>query len=113
MFAKSSLKDIQYYNEENNKVIECLEKAVNNGVREVTIPYFLKNTGIKQRKLYDCIHELIDLDILDIKEYSICPQCLYHNVLKDTYLNRCERCKSVYSPEKTLEKFKFTSRWNK
>lgn len=107
MFVKSSLMDIQFYNEETKKVIECLEKALDDGFKEVTIPYLLKNTDIKQRKLYDCIHELIDLNIIDIKEYSICPQCLFHNLLKDTYFNKCERCKSVYSPDRTLEKFKF------
>lgn len=106
MFARNSLESINFYNKENIELSKILLSLVDEGITEITVPYILKLSKISQFKIYDCLHELLDLKILSLSEYSICPYCYWHNDNKDIKLTRCKRCKNVYSPESIVEKFK-------
>lgn len=106
MCVKNYLESINFYNKENKEIIKILEALVDNGINEVTVPYILKVSKINQFKIYECLHELLDLKILNLVEYSICPYCYLHNDNKDIKLTTCKRCKNVYSPENVIEKFK-------
>lgn len=106
MFARNSLEGINFYNQENKELSKILLSLIDEGVYEFTVPYILKISKISQFKIYNCLHELLDLKIVILGEYSICPYCYWHNNNKDIKLTRCKRCKNVYSPENIVEKFK-------
>lgn len=106
MYAENFLEDMNCYSEEANKIVECVKRANESGRVEVTLPYLLKNTKISQFKFYDTLHLLLDYEILDMVEYSVCPQCQHFNYLNDGNKTRCSKCKNVYYPERIVEKIK-------
>ncbi|MCE5220899.1 MAG: hypothetical protein LLF98_06415 [Clostridium sp.] len=112
MFVKNSLMGIDYcsFIEKNKELVNVFNSAINNGLLELTIPYLLKNTHIQQLELYDNIHELLEFNILEIKEYSICPHCTNQDVYKETDMVRCSKCKHVYSTNNIIEKFKLVNK---
>ncbi|WP_459482141.1 hypothetical protein [Clostridium saccharoperbutylacetonicum] len=108
MLAKNSLMGINYHDfiEKYKELIDSFNSASDNGLLELTIPYLLKNTNIKQLELYKEIHELLEMNVLEMKEYSICPHCSNQDVYKEKDKVRCDRCKQVYGTSNTIEKFK-------
>lgn len=88
-------------------IISQFNKAYEKGIRNVPISCLLKDTGISQRELYNGIHDLLELEVLSKKEYSVCPYCLRENEVRKNQVNyKCSRCGKYYIPEYFVEKFK-------
>ncbi|WP_058229472.1 hypothetical protein [Clostridium butyricum] len=112
MCVKNSLMGINHCNfiEKYKELINVFNSASNNGLSELTIPYLLKNTDIQQLELYDKIHELLETNVLEVKEYSICPYCSNQDTYKENDVVRCSKCKRVYETNNIIEKFKLINK---
>ncbi len=105
MYAKDSLMDMNCA-----EIIRIFKEAHKKGIIELTIPYLLKNTDIRQLDVYDAVHKLIFLKILDIIEYSICPYCSTEEIYKENSRKLCSRCRRNYVTDNTIEKLKIISK---
>mgnify|MGYP005849530297 CR=1 FL=1 len=106
MYAKNSFMDMKYSNKNCKKIIDFFEKAYKNNIKELTITFLLHSTTIDQIELYEAIEELLELEVLDLKEYSICPNCSNQDNFNNNVTKRCSYCKSVYIPNNIVEKLK-------
>lgn len=107
MFVKNSSMSISYLEIIKNykELIDNFICANDNGVEYISISYLLKNTKISQTKLYDQMHELLEMNILDMKEFTTCPYCSFDNIFKNNN-TRCCKCKNLFTPNNIMEKFK-------
>ncbi|NFI92675.1 hypothetical protein FDA47_17145 [Clostridium botulinum] len=107
MFVKNSSMSISYreFIKDYKYIIDKFVCANANGVEYISMSYLLKNTKISQTKLYDQMHELLEMNILDMKEFTTCPYCSFDNVLKNNNI-RCCKCKNLFNPNNIIEKFK-------
>ena len=106
MCAKNSLMDMEYTSKNCKKIIDIFEKAYKNYIEELTIAFLLNNSTIDQIELYEAIEELLELEVLDLNEYSICPNCSNEDSFKENSTKRCSHCKSVYITSNVVEKLK-------
>ena len=109
MCAMNSLMGIEYHNFMNNykEVLDIFIIAEQKGLHELTMQYLLKNTKLAQSQVYSQVHQLIELNILDIRQVSICPYCYQENLYKDTQRIRCKKCKSIFEQNEVVEKLKY------
>ena len=108
MCAKNFLMDMNYTQIKNeySDIINQFKVASKNGIDTVSIAYLLNNLDIDQDILYDKIHEMLELEILDVIEYTSCPYCLYEQKVMNYSNNiKCDRCKKYYEIDDILEKF--------
>lgn len=97
----------QHISENNKIIIEKLYDLQTYENKFVTISYLLKNINMNLNEIYDSIYDLIDLNIIAVKEFSRCPNCLNDNIIKDENdLCKCNRCKKIYEKEYIIEKFR-------
>lgn len=108
MCAKSFLMNTNYYEiiKKNNDLISVFNIAAQNGLVELTAQYLLKNSNISPLKLYSKLHELLEINVLTMIEYSVCPYCSNNNIYMDKKLQVCVKCKNMYSTKSVVEKFK-------
>jgi|GEM_PF-3687536 len=107
MYAKNSLMGTNSYefDKKYKGLIDIFASAQNAGINKISMPYLLKNIKIKQKDLYDQIHLLLELNILDMDEYSVCPYCGKEDKYSEDIKLRCSKCKQVYIPNNIKEKF--------
>lgn len=109
MYAKNFLTTIHSIEFQNkyNIIIEQFIYANKKGITNVSISFFLNNTKMSSRILYEKIHELLELNLVYKKEYSVCPNCQKENIIDRNLKNKkCSRCGIYYVPTYIVERFK-------
>lgn len=95
--------------ERYSDMINYFKQAARKGIREVSISFLLLNIDKTQDEIYRDIFDLLELKVLTLREYSICPCCRYHNNIKE--LIKCKRCSIYYNVNSVDESFSIDEKY--
>ncbi|KMT21607.1 hypothetical protein CLCY_2c03690 [Clostridium cylindrosporum DSM 605] len=75
----------------------------------VPIIYLIKKTNFEKKMVYQGIHELLNMELIERVFISVCPICYESNLHineSEFSIIRCNYCKEMYNNNDYIEKYR-------